>query len=285
MSTFTRRNGEWHSISRFWNPGRAELPPIAMINIYCDESHDAHTYALAGWVTMPEYWDAITGQWDQMLRDLGMPEFHAVEIVERDHISDSRFKGWTFEQEIAAFTRATDILVEPSHYLIAIGSSVSIPQHKDEFGFETEDIIWVFLFNRLLTSLVRAFPDEHGVSLMFDEKEEVRTIVNDSYYPAKELVEKHRPGYFRGSTVGFGKSQEKPPLQAADLFAYEWRKRISDRVRTPDKKPRRSYKRLRDSRCAYLHHIDRSLWTEYESRTKDPRLFLSLLLNAEGTEE
>jgi hypothetical protein len=40
------------------------------------------------------------------------PIFHAAEIVERDHISDSRFKGWTFQQEVAIFTDATALILD-----------------------------------------------------------------------------------------------------------------------------------------------------------------------------
>jgi hypothetical protein len=258
-----------------------------MINLVCDESHDQHTYALAGWACIPDGWDGISHEWQRMLLELNMPEFHAVEIVERDNIADSRFKGWTFEQEKVAFTRAVDVLVA-THLcknLVAIGCSVSLPKKQDEFGFESQDTIWVFLFCRLLAELIRDFPHDREFNLLFDEKKQIRDTVNAYYYQAKDLTERQLPGYFSGSAVAFANSEKKMPLQAADLFAYEWRKRISDRIRTPDKPPRRSYARLREKRKAYLHHIGRDIWLEAESKTKDPSKFMNLLLNSIGTEE
>jgi hypothetical protein len=41
---------------------------------------------------------------------------------------------------------------------------------------------------------------------------------------------------------------EAHPLQAADLIAYEWRKRTSDKWLRPHKALRRSYIRLREGR-------------------------------------
>jgi hypothetical protein len=38
--------------------------------------------------------------------------FHAAEIVGRDQIRGSKFKGWTFDDEIAAFSKATDVVLK-----------------------------------------------------------------------------------------------------------------------------------------------------------------------------
>jgi hypothetical protein len=38
------------------------------------------------------------------------------------------------------------------------------------------------------------------------------------------------------------------PLQAADLFAYEWRRRIAEKIRQSEKRPRTSYRLLIDAK-------------------------------------
>ncbi len=236
--------GEWVERSRFWHPGiwPRPLPLIAMINLYCDESHDNTTYALAGWIADSSSWDWLDPVWKAMLKQHNAPAFHAAEIVGRDTITDSRFKGWTFEQEVALFSHATDILTESEKLpdLCSIGCSVAVP---DKSNIESQDVLWFLLFGRLLAMLVEF--DRGGISLMFDEKPELRGIVDRFYYQAKELIDKAHPGKLANCALSFRSDETTMPLQAADFFAYEWRKRISDRVKEPHKKIRKSYARLR----------------------------------------
>src|SRR5262245_66492148 len=66
-----------------------------MMTLYCDESDDGHTYALAGWLSVPSGWDRFEPAWRDMLKTVNMPDgspcraFHAADIVGRDSISDS----------------------------------------------------------------------------------------------------------------------------------------------------------------------------------------------------
>ena len=282
--------GKWVGLARFWNPGIcvSSLTPIAMINLYCDESQDEHTYSLAGWIAEPHVWDRIHEQWCYMLCELKMPEFHASEIVGREYISDSRFKHWTFEDEKIAFTRAVSILIDPFYSnLFAFGCSISIPPKEGtEFGFETENTIWMALFCQFLATLARDFLENKNVNLMFDEKRGMRDTVNNYFYKARVRVNKHLPEYFSRSPVGFAASERTIPLQAADLLAYEWRRRISEKEKQPDKNVRTSYAILRKHRKAFLHHINRDNWNDLELRSaKDASKFIDLLMNCEGTEE
>ncbi|MDA2913041.1 hypothetical protein MYX77_03620 [Acidobacteriia bacterium AH_259_A11_L15] len=240
-----------------------------MIDLYCDESNDNTTYSLAGWIASPTSWDRIVPHWRQMLEDLNMPEFHAAEIVGRDTISDSRFKGWTFDQEVEAFKRAVNILVEPCYCadLKAVGCSISVPGYLAsgiKFADE-QDGIWMLLFVKLFYELATKFPPGKGFNLMFDERKEVRDDVNNYAYQAQNIFQKVHPELRKTITIGFGKSQEILPLQTADLFSYEWRKRITDRRERPDKKARVSYTRLRAGRPALLHHYGDETFRELHS--------------------
>jgi len=218
-----------------------------MVNLACDESNDRKTYALAGWLGAPTAWDHLTGKWKAMLIRHGAPEFHAVEIVERERISDSRFKGWAREQEIAIFTEAADIIVnkECSGWFMSIGFAISVPE-INKCTLMTEDNIWFILFCRLLHALAIDVPPGRNINLVFDEKKEVREIVNDHFYRAYEAVNKSKPGTFADSKVAFGKSIETPSIQAADFLAFEWRRRISRRERESGAKERQSFTRLKE---------------------------------------
>jgi hypothetical protein len=92
---------------------------------------------------------------------------------------------------------------------------------------------------------------EDGFNVMFDEKRSLRDIVNKHAIQAQEIMRTQFP-LFR-AIVTFGQSETDIPLQAADLFSYEWRKRISDHKNNPAKQARKSYLRLR-KRPATLRH-------------------------------
>lgn len=229
-------------------PGSLERLPDGMVNLYCDESDDGQTYGLAGWLAQPEEWERFDSAWRAMLQSLGMPDgspcraFHAADIVGRDDIRGSPFKGWTFQQEKLAFTRATDVIVSPGicRTLEPLGCAVEIPR---SFTWVQRDAVWLLLFMKLFQLLVETFPVNARFNLMFDEKTEIEDHAGQIYKMAKE----HFDGRL-GSVLAFGCDEKNTPLQAADFMAYEWRKRVSDSTHNPSKPVRTSYARIRQAR-------------------------------------
>jgi hypothetical protein len=231
-----------------------------MINLFCDESYDSTTYALAGWIARPEAWDYITPRWAEMLRKHNAPYFHAAEIVGRDLIAGSPFKGWTFDQEVAIFRDATDLILDKkcSGWLSSIGCSISSPSVKACFPLDEskDNSVWYLLFTRFLHMLaVDLPPSADRINLVFDEKKEVKKLVDDYYLDAKKATDEFLPSKFNGSAIAFGSDEQILPLQIADFFAYEWRKRISDKVRNSEKKQRTSYTLLKQ-RPRFLKHYN-----------------------------
>lgn len=243
-----------------------------MLNLYCDESHDRHTYALAGWLAVPgakqDYgWDGFTASWRRMLSTIKMPDgspcpaFHAAEICHRRRIKGSRFKGWKRHQEREAFDKAVNVIVDRNvcGNMLPIGSSMAVP--TDALSWMPEGVdrtIWMLLFVHLFHMLLTKYHPQNGISLMFDEKPEVQAIVNEHYTEAKKVIDRLLPGKLPSTVVAFGNDEEHPPLQAADLFAYEWRKQITDKRLKPSAKRREHYGRMRDGRPinTQLHHFN-----------------------------
>ena len=116
------------------------------------------------------------------------------------------------------------------------------------------------LFARFLHLLaVDLPPSADGISMTFNgKKKELKKLVDDYYFDAKTAIDGFIPTKFDCAEIEFRSDEEVLPLQMADFFAYEWRKRISDRVRHPEKKERKSYTLLRQ-RPRFLKH--------YNSRT------------------
>ena len=155
--------------------------------------------------------------------------FHATDIVSREHISDSPFKGWTFDQEKEAFVKAIDLVADTK--LAALLWPVGVAAQR-------------------------------SIAFMFDEKKAIKSSALYFHSVAKQRVNEHvGEEYF--SSIAFDDDVNVPALQAADLFAYEWRKRISDETARPGKPIRRSYQRIREARNqGALWRYGRSLFDE-----------------------
>ncbi len=227
-----------------------------MVNIYCDESHDGHTYTLAGWVGSPTSWDYFSPAWRRVLASCNAPSFHAAEIVNREAISDSRFKGWTFDQEKALFSGVLDVIEDKRYVglMRPVGCSVTLSGNKD--WITTPDTAWKLLFVRLFMTVFQECNGYNGISFMFDEKAGVKNYVDRFYAPAKAAVNNLYPGKIHGAVVSFADDEDEgfEPLQAADLLAYEWRRRITEKMTQPHKPVRKSYERLKSARPDGIFH-------------------------------
>jgi hypothetical protein len=264
-----------------------------MITVYCDESHDQDVYALAGWIGPPSAWERFDGLWRDMLSMHFMPDgtamksFHAADIVNRDEISDSPFRGWSFDQEKAVFKDAVGILTDKSKTpnLWPVGCAVAIPSNAD--WVETRNTVWHLLFCRLLTEICFHYRGQHGFSFVFDEKDDNATNALSFYKQAKPLINQFGPGKLDGASIAFMDDEDALPLQAADLFAYEWRKRIAEKIRQPQKRPRTSYRLLMESKRenAMLRCYGRAAINELKITTGGAAGFFSAMMNYPTTED
>lgn len=280
--------GVWVQRSRFWHPGvwPRELPLIAMVGLSCDESHDTHTYALAGWVSAPSGWDGFAPKWRGIFDGFPVKSLHASELVNRDVSSDSRYRGWTFDHEQELFTRAVDAIGDEKTcgWMRPIGVSFALPPDYNES--EQEDDVWFQLFVRLFFAVFNTFPAQNGIDFMFDEKASVKQHVDKFFYRAREIAERHLPGKFNGQVVAFGNDEHVEPLQAADLLAYEWRRRTSEKLTQPGNVARTSYRRIREGRTGgALHHYNAAALAEIKRRADAGENYVQVMLDTTTTED
>lgn len=232
-----------------------------MVEVYCDESHDVHTYALAGWMSSPQGWDWFRPEWRAMLSEFPKcPQFHASDLENRERDTDSPYKDFSRDEVVRFFTRAVDVVCDRKNacgWMVPIGCSISLSDHARWTA--TPDTPWKLLFAGLLLTVLNSYKAQNGFSFLFDEKSEVKPYVDRLYYQVKAEVNKILPGKIHGAVVGFADDEdpEMQPLQAADLLAYEWRKRSSQRFLDPSKEDRKSWKRIREGRPdGFLNHWD-----------------------------
>jgi hypothetical protein len=265
-----------------------------MVNVFSDESDDGTTYALAGWVASPTGWDHLVPSWQEMLDTTPMPNgtpmraFHSVDIVERDNVANSPFKGWSFEQEKAVFTRAVDIVVEQAQHgwLNRVGVSVHIPRNAGIVVGERDTTVWILLFGRFMLLLLEKYRAQQGFSYVFDNKDNVRAHVNQRRDVVQRSINKNLPGkWVEEGPVTFASDEKTLPLQAADLLAYEWRKRSSDRVLTPSKPVRKSYARLKAATQGHMLHYGPNQMAYILRRVTAGDSILNVMCDCDASEE
>jgi hypothetical protein len=253
----------WIDLAKFWR-----VEAIAMLTLHADESDDGRTYALAGWLAVPSAWDVFDPLWREMLHTITMPDgspcpaFHTVDIVGRDMIKKSPFKGWTFDDEKVAFDKAITVIENKSAaaLLWPVGVAVELPA---TFEWIPRDTIWLMLFVKLFELLARTYTAQRSIALMFDQKKAIENNALAIHAIAKEKYNAYFGEEYLRSKPAFDDDVNVPALQAADLLAYEWRKRITDETERPSKRVRESYKRIRAARPdGALWRYGRSLFDE-----------------------
>jgi hypothetical protein len=202
-----------------------------------------------------------------MLKTIAMPDgsecgaFHAAEIVGRDLIDDSKFKGWSFKDEVDAFSKAISVIEDRNAAAILwpVGVALQVPA---DFFWIPRDSIWLMLFTKLFFALRKTYPSQRSISMMFDQKKAIQSNALTIHAAAKRLFNAQvGEEYIRA--IGFDSDETVVQLQAADLLAYEWRKRISDETDRPEKPVRNSYARIRSARPdGALWRYGRSLYDE-----------------------
>ena len=222
-----------------------------MMTVYCDESGDDKTYALAGWIAVPHGIGLFDPAWRAMLQTIAMPDgspcpsFHTSAITNRDHAKKSPFKGWARADEIAAFTKAVDAICDKTTCAVLwpVGCAVELPS---DYQWIPRDSVWTLMYVKLYEILYKVFPAQRGIDLVFDNKPEVVQTARKYHAAAKEVFDRLVPGYMEG--IDFQADEDVPLLQAADLLVYEWRKRITARQSDPGAPMRTSFRRIREAR-------------------------------------
>ena len=257
------------------NPGLAvdEQAPLLMIGLYADESEaeDPGVFTIAGWMASPSEWDRLRGPWMQLLETAGPRPVSALHM--KDLTPDppkKEFQGWSAKDRDALIIGAVDLLVgagTPMKNLYAVGTTIVVDDFTDLAArLEVQpfsknrhylNLYWNFLLQALLFPIA-----ERGIGCVFDIRKGIQGGALQVFAATKAAFDRAWPGRVGGIT--FLDDKDEPALQAADLLAYELRRRVWQRICEPERPPRRSYERLkagaakRSFRC-----YERPFWARF----------------------
>lgn len=208
---------------------------MSILKTYMDESgiHDgAAVVAVAGYISRPKYWRAWTKDWNAAKRPVKV--FHSTDCAN----FRGEFEGWDKDRRDAFVAKLLPIL--PRHELGGIVIGIDMNTFKQEIGNHPEI---KRMFGEPYTACF-----QWAISIIMDiasgngKGEPMAFIHENNAYrgdalKAFEYVRDNLNPRGIKMTMGFGAKEEYPPLQAADVLAYEGAKF----VRNPTGQLRRAW--------------------------------------------
>lgn len=205
-------------------------------DLYIDDSRDGGLFVLGGYMAPSDSWSgSFTPAWHRTLEGgrRPVPEFKA---------SDCRhgvrsFKEWSSEERTALTSRLVTVLVEPRNRVFGVACAVLVPRaHELRLRHAFESLSYVVCLTTLIAESLKTTKravDCDSLHVYLDEQAKVTNLVPMAFESSQRLY----AAGFEGSLhqPEFRKSIETPPLQAADLLAYETLKEIRNRRARPQR--------------------------------------------------
>lgn len=251
-----------------------------MLEAYFDESfqgkEDRRLATIAGYVSQADVWKNFNRDWrKKVLRPFGIKAFHMADCEN----GYGEFKGWPKEKRTEIVKTAMPIITAKTRFGIAVSVVVADFEHvtnhgKQTWGHPYLQSPYAFCFFAVIQGLSREMGrfilSQKPIVVFFDIKK-----------GAAHETERHFND-FRQSPLSFNREWQQrlvrfryaddfstPPLQAADVLAYEGGKHTHHRLYEPTKYPvRKSLEVLRQKNNLKLTYFGRTEIMEFINRGK-----------------
>lgn len=246
-------------------PGWSELPPVAVFAAYLDESvsRQRGIFALAGYVGRVEAFDQwLSPKWEFVRANAPHPvkEFKASAC----NGGFGEFKNWTPQQRVS-FRGLLVSVISNSRPLFGVGAAV-----RADWNGASTDLLrkklyraaYLTCFTLVMSDVLKLVrhqlgPDGH-FQLICDEEKHMENKAKEMYKTLKELWTADQEDQIR--TPHFLPSHKFPPLQAADLFAFETLRAMANRLENFPRKPRQTLRRLLKGGVHVAQYTDMAAW-------------------------
>ena len=252
---------------------------MAVIQFFGDDSADAapqRVLAVAGYVAVAAEWDRFSAEWLDVIPDKAWPstisEFHAATCESQQ----GEFRSWSPNRCTALVTRLVDVILNPAYKTMeGIGGAIFLDDLNaapGSFSPHLRTRIGFLMSSQLVFAWTLGIPlsRAHGdmIEFIFDDQPDLVGRVRQLFQvlrepPDRELVPALK---FRLRDPIFRSSRTTPPLQAADLLAYNTQKHLANLRFQPERRIRMALERLIDGRMHRGACIDRRFFAEIARR-------------------
>jgi hypothetical protein len=205
-----------------------------MIEAFFDDSGkqaDSPFVCIAGFLAHCSYWYRFVEQWNPLLQRYGITNLHMKELMS----SNGEFKEFSPEQRNKLIVEVMQII--KANELCGFGAAVdakywnTLPKEiKKKYGNAEE-----FCFQRILRMMrdymVSCNETDH-VSITFDHDQE---FSNPRLTRFNNITKRDPLARERFISICFARTRPYPPLQAADVLAWETRKMLESRYEGKEK--------------------------------------------------
>lgn len=197
-----------------------------MLKIYMDESgvHDtAPVVAVAGYISRPKHWRAWTRDWNRAKKPIRV--YHATDCANLLR----EFAGWDKARRDGFVANLLPII--PAHELAGVLIGIDMNTFRQEVAKHPE---LTRMFGEPYTacfqwaiSIIMEIASQHGKGERMAFVHEQNSYQADAQRAFAFVKQNLNP---RGinMTIAFGAKKDHPPLQAADVLAYEGAKFLRD---------------------------------------------------------
>jgi hypothetical protein len=224
---------------------------IMVLKVYMDESgiHDnSPVVTVAAYIGRPRDWQNWTKRWNTAKRPIKV--YHATDA----QALHGEFEGWSEPGRDEVVKRILPVIAEANLPGMVIG--IQMDEFRKAFSGRPE-LIEMFgtpygaCFQWLIQSLMYArskFGSIERYAFVHECNDYQREALEAFNYVKKYCNPQNSP-----TSISFGTKADYPPLQAADILAYEGNRRMRD----PDRPERRPWKILNPDRRIVAAHYGR----------------------------
>jgi hypothetical protein len=215
---------------------------------YADESGTHRKPAprfcvVLGWIGSPRQWQIFDKEWNSVLDDHEVPDFHSSQFFRRRNKQESKsnpYRGWSSERATGFIDALTDTLKKRRIY--PIGRAADVPDfmarapnerryytgavvRRSDGGLTTDlsgspDKPYHFLTFQFLDAALSQAKRENTVHFIFDRNDQESGYATTMFDHIKATYKD--PRYQRLGDLCFASRIDRPGLQAADLYAHLW---------------------------------------------------------------
>jgi hypothetical protein len=214
------------------NPRKqGKLYPVALFNVYLDESENAtgdrrvRLFTIAGYVGFAHHFAGLAPQWMQIVRErlepLGIDRMHMSPFEAKDHGFE---RVWAKGDEFAHELLRDFISVIHSCEIQPVGASLpmeyweSLPKAtKEHYKTPFYPMMQAIIYKIAAKEHIHSSDGVEEFSFIFDSRNDVVRECELAYEQLKKL--NHFEGRLMGEPV-FMSAKTRPELQAADILAY-----------------------------------------------------------------
>ncbi len=234
-----------------------------MIQAVFDESGtdaEAPYVTVAGYISTVQRWERFSAEWRETLRAFGLTRFHMVDFAQRVR----EFASWDEKRRVRVFNRFARLI--DKHVRFGIGFAVVkadferivLPYISEQHPLH-EPYIWIIkcLVETLARAQSRGRIPRRPVALILDKGCHSAALAH-RYIESLQVTAPKWGNVVASVTSSV--NEEFPPLQAADIIAYEVRKYVADYEARGKKIPRRTLLRLGAHKPVdFAYHAEESL--------------------------